>query len=149
MYVNGEIKMAHFAKIKDNIVVEIIVIGNENCNNLDFPKSEAAGKEFIKSIGLEGDWLQTSYNNSFRKNYAGIFYTYDMHRDAFIPPQPYPSWKLDEATCRWKAPKQYPADGKDYTWSEEKIDWIIRPPIKEIISYTNTLLPGEPNYEVN
>ena len=102
--------MSHFAKIdKNNIVTEVIV----------------AEQDFINS-GLVGDsflWVQTSYNGNFRKNCAGVGFTYDKTRDAFIPPQPYPSWTLNETTCQWEAPVAYPDDGKVYTWNEETTQW--------------------------
>jgi hypothetical protein len=68
--------------------------------------------------------VQTSYNGKIRKNYAGVGYKYDSQRDAFIPPQPYPSWTLVEETCQWTAPVLYPADGKQYGWDEATTNWI-------------------------
>ena len=101
--------MAHFAELdNDNIVKRVIVVSNDN---------EADGENWCKNL-LGGDWKQTSYNANIRKNFAGIGFTYDTARDAFIPPQPYSSWILDESTCQWKAPVDYPSDGKDYTWKE-------------------------------
>jgi hypothetical protein len=76
---------------------------------------------------LGGTWVKTSYNaatNGFRKNYAGINYTYDLARDAFIAPKPYESWLLDEETCQWKAPVEMPADDKMYVWDETSVNWI-------------------------
>ena len=102
--------MAHFAKLDNNIVTEVIV----------------AEKDFINS-GLVGDeflWVQTSYNSSFRKNYAGVGGTYDKARDAFIPPKPYASWTLVEDTCQWTAPVAYPDDGKLYGWNEDTTAWV-------------------------
>ena len=103
--------MAHFAKIDNsNVVTKVIV----------------AEKEFINS-GLVGDeflWVQTSYNSSFRKNYAGVGYTYDKTKDAFIAPKPYPSWTLVEDTCQWEAPVSYPTDGQAYTWDEDTTAWV-------------------------
>lgn len=101
--------MAHFAKLNNNIVTEVIV----------------AEQDFINS-GLVGDsflWVQTSYNKNFRKNFAGIGDTYDKTRDAFIPPKPYPSWTLVEDICQWTAPSAYPDDGKMYTWNEDTTNW--------------------------
>jgi hypothetical protein len=81
--------MAHFARIDDNIVREVIVIDNADCGGGDFPESEAVGQAFIASIGLAGDWRQTSYNGNFRGTYAGIGYTYDSDLDEFVaPPAP-------------------------------------------------------------
>jgi hypothetical protein len=78
--------MAHFAQIADNIVQRVIVVSNNDCNGGDFPGSEPVGQAFIASVGLGGQWLQTSYNNNFRGIYAGIGYTYDVELDAFIAP---------------------------------------------------------------
>lgn len=78
--------MAHFAKIQNNLVTQVIVISNETLDNLDFPESEPVGQEFIASLGLEGTWKQTSYNNNFRGKYANMGYTYDPELDKFIEP---------------------------------------------------------------
>jgi len=92
--------MAHFAKLDDNnIVLEVNVVDNVNAPD------EATGVAFLTAwSGGYTNWKQTSYNGNIRKNYAGIGYTYDPVRDAFIPPQPAPDWTFDEATCRWVAP---------------------------------------------
>ena len=79
--------MAHFAKIENGVVREVLVIGNDDCAGGDFPASEAAGQAFIASIGLSGEWRQTSYNSNFRGTYAGIGYTYDAVTDTFTPPE--------------------------------------------------------------
>ena len=102
--------MAHFAKLNNNTVTEIIVAEK------DFINSGKVGDEFL--------WVQTSYNSNFRKNYAGVSYTYDKTRDAFIPPKPYASWILVEDTCQWKAPSDYPDDGKVYEWDEDTTAWV-------------------------
>jgi hypothetical protein len=116
--------MAHFAKIENGLVVEVNVISNSDLDDDgEFPDSEKSGQDFQESLGLSGTWLQTSYNGNFRKNYAGIGYTYDEDRDAFIPPKPYDSWVLNEETCLWDAPIPYPEDGETYTWDEEQGDW--------------------------
>ena len=117
--------MAHFAKINNNnIVIDVNVVNNEIVNNLSFPESESIGIAFLTewSNGYS-NWKQTSYNGNFRKNYAGIGYTYDEGRDAFIAPKPYNSWLLDETTCQWKAPVDYPTDDKKYTWDENTTSW--------------------------
>ena len=101
--------MAHFAKINNNIVTEVIVAEK------DFINSGKVGDEFL--------WVQTSYNGNFRKNYAGIGYTYDEDRDAFIAPKPYASWILNEDTCLWEAPSVIPDDGERYTWNESTTSW--------------------------
>lgn len=80
--------MAHFAKVENDIVQQVIVIANSDCDDLGFPESEPVGQAFIASIGLEGEWLQTSYNANFRGAYAGIGYIYDAELDAFIAPAP-------------------------------------------------------------
>jgi hypothetical protein len=117
--------MAHFAKIdENNIVIQVIVIDNEAIGNLEFPESEYAGQKYIKNvIGLTGKWIQTSYNRNFRKNYAGRGTSYDKGRDAFIHPQPYPSWTLNEETCKWEPPTPMPDRDKLYDWDEELKQW--------------------------
>lgn len=116
--------MSHFAKVENGVVTQVIV----------------AEQGFINS-GAVGDpslWVQTSYNTRggqhpegrpLRKNYAGIGYTYDSDRDAFIPPKAYESWILNEETCLWESPVAYPDDGKLYRWSEENQSWVeVTPP---------------------
>lgn len=120
--------MAHFAKLNNNhIVISINVIDNNVIQNLSFPESESVGIEFLKSWN-EPDiyWKQTSYNGNFRKNYAGIGYLYDVTKDAFISPKPFNSWVLDESTCKWKPPIEYPNDGKEYIWDESSVSWILK-----------------------
>jgi hypothetical protein len=113
--------VAHFAEInEDNIVVQVILIANEDCldNGIE---SEEVGISFCSSL-LGGRWIQTSYNATFRKNYAGIGFKYDPTRDAFIPPQPFPSWLLSEDTCQWSPPVERPLDGL-WVWDEELLNW--------------------------
>lgn len=110
--------MAHFAKIENSIVTQVIV---------------ADTQEWCETA-LGGEWVQTSYNTfggvhktggePLRKNYAGVGYTYDKAKDAFIPPQPFPSWTSNEKTCLWDSPTSYPEDGKFYVWNEEKVAWV-------------------------
>jgi hypothetical protein len=121
--------MAHFAKINDsNIVTEVIVVSN------DIATSESAGVTFINNLyGTSDTWKQTSYNTyanthkldgtPFRKNYAGIGFSYDASKDAFIPPKPYNSWTLNNTTCLWESPVAYPDDDKRYTWNESSLQW--------------------------
>ena len=116
--------MAHFAKIENNQVTEVIVINNENINHLDFPKSELVGQKFINDIGLKGTWLQASYNSNFRKHFPGPGYIYDSSLDAFIPPKPYSSWILNKNTCIWESPVPYPNLKESYTWNESKKQWV-------------------------
>jgi len=108
--------MAHFAKVENGIVKQVIV----------------AEQEFIDSAVLGHGWIQTSYNTHggkhpegrpLRKNYAGVGYAYDSARDAFIPPQPFASWLLNEDTCLWEAPVAMPTDDKKYAWDEESVSW--------------------------
>lgn len=115
--------MAHFAQLDDNnMVINVIVVNNDEIldNNIE---SEIKGIQFCENL-LGGKWIQTSYNGSFRKNYAGIGFKYDAERDAFIPPKPFNSWLLNEETCNWQAPKQKPDDGENYIWDEDLLDWI-------------------------
>lgn len=115
--------MAHFAQInEDNLVTQVIVVSNQDTSDKNGVENEAIGAAFCNSL-LGGNWKQTSYNAKIRKNYAGIGYKYDANLDAFIPPQPFNSWLLDEETCQWKAPVDYPTDGGRYTWNEETLTW--------------------------
>jgi hypothetical protein len=106
--------MAHFAQVNDeNIVLQVLVTDN------DYPNE---GYDWlVETFG--GRWIQTSYNARIRKNFAGIGFTYDEGRDAFIPPKPFDSWELDEDTCTWAAPIPYPTGDKLYTWNEEELEW--------------------------
>ena len=127
--------MAHYAEIGlNNVVQRVIVVADS-----DEP-TEAAGQEFCRNL-LGGTWLKTSYNTrgavhygadgqpdggvAWRKNYAGIGYVYDNTRDAFLAPQPYPSWILDEASCLWNPPVAYPTDGQRYAWDEASTSWQL------------------------
>ncbi len=120
--------MGHYAKVQNGIVTKVIV----------------ADESFIVTYkdNEDGEWIKTSYNTikgkhydpkngkesivkqPLRKNYAGIGFIYDSVRNAFIPPQPYNSWLLNEETCRWQSPIEYPSDGKMYSWNEEELNWI-------------------------
>lgn len=116
--------MAHFAQLDDqNTVLQVIVIHNNELMD-NGVESEAKGIAFCQSLFPNTRWAQTSYNGNKRKNYAGIGFLYDPIRDAFIPPKPYPSWVLDESTCRWEAPTPYPTDGKRYMWDEATQQWV-------------------------
>ena len=120
--------MAHFAKVQDGIVTQVIVAEPEFFNT------------FVDTS--PGEWIQTSYNTrggvhyapnsndpdggeALRKNYAGIGFTYDRGRDAFIPPQPFASWTLNDSTCLWDAPVPYPTDGQNYIWNEDTTSWNL------------------------
>jgi len=115
--------MSHFAKVENGVVTQVIVIEQD-----------------VLNLGHWGDpalWVQTSYNTiggshtqggtPLRKNYAGVGYTYDSDRDAFIPPKPFASWVLDEDTCQWKSPTERPNDGKMYMWRESDTSWVEVP----------------------
>jgi hypothetical protein len=118
--------MAHFAQIENNLVTQVIVVDNNDVLDASGNESEAIGIQFCTDL-LGGTWVQTSYNNNIRYNYAGIGYTYDETRDAFISPTPFPSWVLDEETCRWEAPIPYPegALAGEYEWDEETTSWLL------------------------
>lgn len=124
--------MSHFAKLDENNIVTFVTVGRQEDDGKEYELFERTGDVY----------KQTSYNTrggvhynpetgkpsadqskAFRKNYAGIGYTYDEDRDAFVPPQPYPSWVLDEDTCLWEAPIPYPSDGGIYVWREDHQEW--------------------------
>jgi hypothetical protein len=114
--------MAHFAQLENNVVTQVIVVANQDILNENGQESEQKGIDFCSNL-LGGTWKQTSYNGNIRKNYASIGYTYDESRDAFIAPKPYNSWLLNETTCQWQAPVNYPTDKKMYSWNEENLTW--------------------------
>jgi hypothetical protein len=116
--------MAHFAKLDENNNVLAVHVVNNDVITIDGNESEQAGIDFLTGLHGHTLWKQTSYNATFRKNYAGIGYTYDAGRDAFIPPKPFNSWTLNETTCQWEAPVPYPTDGKRYAWFEPNQQWI-------------------------
>ena len=134
-----EFKLAHFARVQNGIVTNVIVIEKE-----------------VLDLGHWGDpaeWVQTSYNTSggkhllggtpLRKNYAGLGYSYDAVRDAFIPPSPFPSWVLDEETCLWNAPTAMPTNGKMYNWDEETTSWIEFVVVEEVVEEVVAETPVE------
>ena len=131
--------MAHFAELNDsNVVQRVIVVGNSDCLDGDNNESEAVGIQFCKSLyGEATNWKQTSYNYNIRKNYAGEGFTYDESRNAFIPPKTFPSSVLNEDTCLWKAPIDYPDATKRYEWDEDLYQsdntkgWVLDAPIPE------------------
>jgi len=128
--------MAHFAKVNnENIVEEILVINNNVILDDDGIESELKGREFLIATFGSSLWVQTSYNGTIRKNYAGIGYTYDTIRDSFIPPIPHDSWNLNEETCQWESPTLYPTDGRDYTWNEDETEWVLFTPTKPYDSW--------------
>jgi len=115
--------MAHFAQLDENNIVVQVIVGVDEPHDGEAIYAETTGKV----------WKKTSYNTlggvhllggtPFRKNYAGIGFTYDAQRDAFIAPQPFPSWVLNEQTCQWNPPIQYPSDDKRYQWDEQTTSW--------------------------
>jgi hypothetical protein len=116
--------MAHYAQLdSNNVVTQVIVIDNKDTADANGVEKEYIGAAFCERL-FGGTWKQTSYNGNLRKNYAGIGYTFDSTRDAFIPPKPYASWVLIEETCQWKAPVDMPTDDKKYSWNEETTSWI-------------------------
>ena len=118
--------MSHFARVNAYGLVDQVIV---------------AEQDFINTLPDAGSWVQTSYNTHggqhalggtpLRKNYAGVGFKFDAQRDAFIPPQPYPSWLLDEDTCLWESPTPMPQDGKLYTWDEPTTSWVEVPEVTE------------------
>ena len=128
--------MAHFAKLGINSkVIGVEVVADADCQNADNNEDETVGIQFLENIHGWPLWKQTSYNTlagehklggtPFRKNYAGVGYTYDPVRDAFYAPQPFESWTLNEDTCSWESPVAIPEDGNSYLWDEETKNWIL------------------------
>ena len=120
--------MAHFAKLDENNNVLAVHVVNNDVITVDGVESEQAGIDFLTGLHGHTLWKQTSYNGTIRKNYAGIGYTYDAGRDAFIAPQPWASWTLNETTCQWESPVPYPTvdpeNPKRYGWFEPNQEWI-------------------------
>jgi hypothetical protein len=116
--------MAHFAKLDEDSKVTGVYVIHNNELLVDGVEQESKGIEFITQLMGDGTYVQTSYNNNFRKNYAGTSYSYDAERDAFISPKPYDSWSLNEDTCLWVPPVPMPEDGKAYQWNEESQEWL-------------------------
>ena len=115
--------MAHWAELDENNVVLRVLVGDNNDPNGD------EGYQWLLD-NLGGRWVQTSYNaatNGFRKNFAGVGYTYDESKNAFIAPRPFNSWVLNEDTCQWTSPTPYPDDGDIYTWNELNTSWVAAP----------------------
>ena len=120
--------MAHFAQLdENNKVLQVIVVANEELME-NGAESEHKGIAFCKTLlGADTNWVQTSYNATIRKNYAGIDFIYDADNDFFFAPQPYPSWELDD-DAKWQAPVAYPTDGEAYTWNEDDLKWDLVTP---------------------
>jgi len=122
--------MAHFAKLDDNnVVTEVHVVANRDTSDVNGVEKEYIGQAFLEKL-FGGNWKQTSYNGNIRKNYAGIGYTYNADIDAFVPPQPYASWTLNNETAQWDAPVAMPEDAgtgeppKRYQWDEATTSWV-------------------------
>lgn len=117
--------MAHFAQLNEkNTVQQVIVVNNQELLDDNGQEQESRGIAFCQQL-LGGVWVQTSYNGSFRKNFAGVGFVYDESRDAFIPPTPFLSWTLNEETCMWEAPIPYPSDNQPYVWDEDGQQWVV------------------------
>lgn len=148
--------MAHFAELdQQNIVQRVVVVNNLELLDNDGNENEQVGINFCKNIfGSNTNWKQTSYNGVFRKNYAGIGFEYDLNRDAFIASKPYPSWVLDNDTCIWKAPIDYPTTGLNYFWDEPTTSWkrnyaeFLRTPKKVIDKVMEYVNPSDKFYDL-
>jgi hypothetical protein len=122
--------MAHFAKIENGVVTQVIVVDNKDCSDANGVEKEYIGAAFCEKL-FGGEWKQTSYNGNIRKNYAGIGFTYNADIDAFVPPKPYASWVLDNETAQWNAPVAMPEDAgtgeppKRYSWDEATTSWVV------------------------
>jgi hypothetical protein len=115
--------MAHFAQINENNeVIQVIVVANSDCGELNFPESETVGQTFLASLGLDGVWKQTSYNSNFRVRYAGISAVYLEEQDMFTHPKPFPSWSLD-SEHEWQPPTPKPTEDGYWVWNETAQQW--------------------------
>lgn len=128
--------MAHFAKLdENNIVLDVLVVNNDVLLNPDGTESEYKGKVFLNQTFGNANWVQTSFNNNFRKQYAGIGYKYDEANDVFIRPKPFDSWVLD-LNFDWQPPIIYPSDNKTYSWNEDDQTWDLFIPPQPFDSWT-------------
>jgi len=121
--------MAHFAELdENNVVLQVIVVHNNELLDDEGQENEAKGVEFCNSLFGHNNWIQTSYNNNMRKQFAGVGFSYDDVNDVFVAPQPFPSWSLDE-NYDWQPPVEYPADeigeNQNYVWNEETQSWDL------------------------
>lgn len=117
--------MAHFAELDDNNIVTRVVVVHNNELLLNGVETESKGVAFLNTLYGHNRWKQTSYNKKIRKNYAGVGFSYNQNKDAFIPPKPFNSWILDDELCLWKSPVPYPADGSSYVWDETMLNWKV------------------------
>ena len=120
--------MAHFAKIEDGVVTQVVVVDNKDTSDASGVEKEYIGAAFLERL-LGGTWKQTSYNGNMRKNYAGIGYTFNADIDAFVPPKPYASWTLNNDTAQWQPPVAMPDDGGLYAWNEDEQSWDSMTPL--------------------
>ena len=117
--------MAHFAELdENNIVTQVIVVSNDDILDDTENESEEIGLNFLENLSGHRNWKQTSYNNSFRKNYAGIGYRYYPEHDGFACPQPYPSWTLNVESLIWESPIPRPNEDSSFNWDEDNLQWI-------------------------
>jgi hypothetical protein len=117
--------MAHFAQLdENNVVINVIVVHNNELLDENGVESESKGVSFCQTLFPNTTWVQTSYNANMRKHYAGVGFTFDANRDAFIPPKPYTSWTLNEQTCVWEAPTPMPQEEGPWVWNEDTTSWV-------------------------
>lgn len=117
--------MAHFAKLDENNIVVFVTVGRQEDDGKELELSERTGDVYKQTSYNTNGGVHSLGGQPFRKNFAGIGFSYDPQRDAFIPPKPFNSWILDEATCQWEAPVSYPTDGFTYTWNEPELAWEL------------------------
>ena len=116
--------MAHFAEINEEGTVQRVLVLSNTVTYQDGEEVEELGVAYLQNMFPDTDWVQTSYNDNFRKRYAGKGMKYDVERDSFIPPQPFPSWLLNEESLSWEAPFPMPDDDELYKWDEENQSWV-------------------------
>ena len=119
--------MANFAQLNtENLVLQVLVVSEENCGMKSFPESEPIGTAYLQSVfGEDTIWAQTSYNGTFRYNFAGVNYLFIEETQAFVAPKPYPEWLLNTNTFRWEPPVPYPSEGGPYWWDESIQSWVL------------------------
>lgn len=117
--------MSHFAKLDENNMVVFVTRGRQEDDGKEQELSDRTGDRYVQTSYNTRGGVHINGGTPLRKNYAGIGFTYDETRDAFIPPQPYASWVLNEETCLWESPVPYPADGQMYRWDEATVAWVL------------------------
>ena len=118
--------MSHFAKLDSNNVVIFVTVGRQEDDGREAELCARTGDKYVQTSYNTSGGIHSSGGTPFRKNYAGIGYSYDEQRDAFIPPKPYASFVLNEDTCLWESPVPYPTDGERYLWNEEELEWVLQ-----------------------